>query len=651
MGSAGYLTVSITSARNFIEKSGCGWIVAIGLAIVFVFSLVYTNMADTQARQEDQKPIPIATVGSQIVSWQSVEARFRQAASRLLNLEGGAPPEREAEVYAEALDIELRAAAQREIARKRGVQVSKQRVLDDAAKVFDSELAYRRAMLAATGQIKQNATEAEAQEALARMYGKDVALVRKEMLEATEKRLEDPQGKIELENQSLGNVLIEAASGSVQLSEDQLKKDLQTVVTKRIAFDLMKHPNEDLRAKAQKVLDEIKSGSISFEAAMNKYSDDPPPSDKKPKSESTVNLDNATIAYDESYAPLRTMKPGEVSPVLSIYSGPAIVKIVRLDPKLPADYATSKEERRKNRIRQIAVKSIQKEIEELVTAPSLKWTSPGFEVLYEWLKAYRDNALAADKSKLASRMLEIASKAEKVVTEGDSEGNHAASLAFFVATDKASQLASGDKKKQLEEQWLRAANTVLETTENMDLRIRLARMLLAKKDYKNAASSLTFAAQGNAGFSDEAIRRFKEIEGLRAQLASAGQKPKELAAAQAQWKSEAFEALKSQAELNEDYSETGRVTYADVNKRLAQLRSAGIINAAQAAEIEKFQARWRTEKVKADEEMARERKKAAEDAKKAAEEAKKNANKPSTPPSAPPSLNPLGTTGSATTGG
>ena len=159
------------------------------------------------------------------------------------------------------------------------------------------------------------------------------------------------------------------------------------------------------------------------------------------------------------------------------------------------------------------------------------------------------------------------------------------------------------------------------------------------------------AAQGNAGYSDEGIRRYKEIEGLRAQLASAGEKPKELAEALTQWKIEAFESLKSQAELNEDYSETGRATYSDVNKKLAQLRGAGVINAAQVAEIEKFQSRWRTEKVKADEEMARERKQAAEDAKKAAEEAKKNANKPSVPPSTPPSTNPLGSTGSATTGG
>lgn len=643
--------MSITSARNFIERSGCGWVVAVGLAIVFVFSLLYTNLYNEEQRREAEKAIPIATVGGQIVAYQSIESRFRQAGAQLLNIEGGAPLEREAEVYSEAVDIELRAAAQREIARRRGIQVSKQRVLDDAAKAFDSQLAYQRAMLAATGQIKQNATEAEAQEALSRMLGKDVAQARKDMLDGISKQLDDPQAKIELENQSLGTVLIEAASGSVELSEDQLKKDLQTVVTKRIAFDSLKHPNEDLRAKAQKVLDEIKSGSITFEAAMNKYSDDPPPSDKKPKSESTVNLDNATISYDESYAPLRRMKPGEVSPVLNIYSGPALVKVIKLDPKLPADYATSKEERRKTRIRQLAVKSIQKEIEELISGSTLKWTSKGFEVLFEWLKAHRDNDLAANKAKLETRMLELGEKAEAVVTEGDSEGNHAASLVFFVATDKAFQLASGEKKKQLEDQWIRAANAVLESTENLDLRIKLARMLLAKKDLKNASANLTLASQGNAGTSDEAIRRYKEIEGLRAQLGSAGAKPKELADAQAQWKSEAFEALKSQAELNEDYSETGRTTYSDVNKRLAQLRAVGVINAAQAAEIEKFQARWRTEKVKADEEMALERKKAAEEAKKAAEEAKKNANKPSTPPTTPPSTNPLGTTGSTTTGG
>lgn len=616
---------------------------AAGLVIVITFSLFQYYSNDRQ-QGEESKPIPVATVGSQVVSYQSVEARFRQGSAQLLGPEGGASPEREAEIYAGALDVEVRAAAQREIAKRRGVEVSKQRVLDDAARYFDSQIAYQRAMLAATGQIKQNATEAEAQEALSRILGKDVAQARKETLENVEKQLEDPQGKIELENQSLGQVLIESASNSVQLTEEQLKKDLETVVTKRIAFDSLKHPNEDLRAKAQRVLDEVKSGQISFEAAMNKYSDDPPPSEKKPKSESTINLERGTIDYDESYAPLRTMKPGEISPVLDVYSGPAIVKIIKVDPKLPADYATSKDERRKTRVRQIAVKSIQKEIDELVKG-STKWVSPGFQVLYDWSLAQRDNKLAADKANLANKMGELADRADKVLTEGDSEGGHAAALTFFVAIDKASSLASAEKKKELDEKWIRAANAVLEYTENPELRLRLARALIRNKDYKNAGEHLTLAAQGNVGYDEKALKRWQEVEGLRNQLSAAGQKPKELADAQAQWKSEAFEALKSQAELNEDYSESGRTTYGDVNEKLALLRGAGIINASQAAEIEKFQAKWRAEKVKADEEAAQERKRAQEEAKKAAEDAKKNANKPSTP------TNPLGTTGSTKTGG
>jgi hypothetical protein len=623
--------VSITSARNFIEKTGCGLIVAILLGVVMLFGLLIINFS----RQEEEKRNevarePIATVGGQLVPLSAVENRYRNNAAQVLSIEGGAAPEQDAAVYASSLDEELRMAARRAIAAKQGLKVTDQRILDDAARLFDAEMQYRRMMLAATGQIKQNATEAEAQEALKRAIGRDVAEARKEYLEKTRELLDNPEARAELEANSLTAVLNEGVASKTSLSDEQLKKDLETVVTKRIAFDPFKSPDEDIMAKAKRVLEEISSGRISFEAAMNRYSDDPAPAPGKPKSESTTNLERGTLSYDDAYEPLRTMKPGEVSPVISLPTGPAIFKVIRVDTKLPADFETTKDERRKTRMQQMAVKQVNDDVKQLIET-STTWQSAGFRALHEWYRTQQDPDLNRDKAKLAARLGEIAQTAKKALEDGDGTGNRAANLAYFVTTDKLYDEASGAKKSELRPSWIEAATNVLQDLENVDLRVELARTLLEAKDMEKAADMLALASQYNTGISEGALKRFKEVDALIAKAATAGAKSEQLQAAreaQTQWKTEAYETLKSQSELNEDYTESGRQQWAEINKRLEAFRSAGILSAPQVQEIEGFQKRWVTEKAKADEEIAKERKAAEEEAKKEAEEAKRKANAP-----------------------
>jgi hypothetical protein len=160
----------------------------------------------------------------------------------------------------------------------------------------------------------------------------------------------------------------------------------------------------------------------------------------------------------------------------------------------------------------------------------------------------------------------------------------------------------------------------------------MARRLLDKNETEQALDALVQASQANAGYSDDAFARFQEIEVLRARLSGGGRDPEklsQLAESQKQWKEDAFEALKGEAELNEDYSEAGRDRYADIKRRLSIYLAEGIVTAEQAKEIEAFQSRWVTEKAKFDQEMAVERKKQEEEAKKAAEEAKKAGSQPS----------------------
>lgn len=619
--------MSITSARNFMEKSGCGLIVGIGLAVVIGMSLMNAGTCQNQQTSETpEQAIPIAKIKDVVVALNVVEQRYDQAAAQTLNVEGGPPPERAAEIYASALDIELRMVAQREIARQKGIQITSQRILDQAAKQFDEQIAQQRGILTQLGQIKPNATEAEIQAALSTAFGvKDIAQARADLLKQVETNLQKPSTRQQMEAEATGPLLIEAFAGEIKLSDEELKKDLEKFVTKRVAFYPFEHPDVDLAAKAEKVLAEIKGG-LSFEAAMDKYSDDPAPADKKKKSESTVDLTRAVMSYDDSYKPLLELKPGDVSPVIQLNTGPAIFKIIRVDTKLPDNFESTKEDLRKNRVREIAVKKIQSDIESMLKSDDLKWQSDGFRVLHSWLKALRDPELLKDEAAQNSKMAEIADEAEKVLEAGDPIGNRAAQLAFYSALDKVFDASAGEKKKEMQERWVKAATAVLESTENVALRIEIAELQLSENMAKPAAEALLVAAQANSGYGEGALANYKKIETIRTKVVAAGVDAdlrKQLEDAQNQWKSDAAAELQGQAEFNEDYSESGRTAYADVGKKLATYRAQGIVTAEQAKAVEAELARWRREKIKADEEMAKEAQRQKDELKKAEEEAKK----------------------------
>lgn len=620
--------MSITSARNFIEKSGCGLAVGIGLVVVIAMGLVnYSGCGQQQAEAPLQAATPVAKLNGQVVALTQIEQRYEAAASQILNVEGGAPLDRVAEVYGGALDLELRTVAQREVARKRGVQVTAQKILDQFAREFDNQLTQQRAMMTAMGQIKPNATEAEVQSELAKALGvPDIAKARADVLKRAEEALQQPNQRAQMENEAIGPLLVDAVAAQTNITDEQLKKDQAKFITKRIAFNPFAKPDEDLAAKAERVLAEIKGG-LSFEAAMDKYSDDPAPGANKKKSESTVDLTRAVLTYDDAYKPLLDMKPGDISPIVQLNTGPAIFKLIRIDEKVPDNFEATKADLKKNRIRELAIKTIQKEIDDLVNSSALQWESDGFRILYDWLKAKKDTELSQDKAKLNARFGEIATAAEEVVdAAADTIGLRAAQLAFFASIDPIYDDAKGSEKTAMLDRWVKAADGALATTENVGLRLEMAQALLAANKKEQALQALLMASHSNSGFGDSAVKNYKKIGDLSKQVAGQGEEDlNSLKESLEAWKRDAASDLLSRAEFNEDYTEGGRSVYAEVGQRAMRYRALGIISEDEAKKIDGFQARWRQNKLKADDEAAKEAERQKAEQKKAEDEAKKAA--------------------------
>lgn len=620
------------------------------MAVVITLGLVQYSGCGDQGPTETQAPIvPVARLNDSVVSLSRVEDRFNQAAAAYLAVEGGAPIDRVAEVYATALDEELRLVAQREIARKHGAKVSAQAIMDQAGKQFDERVAMQRTFLTTMGQLKPNATEAEVQAELAKSLGvPDIAKARADNLKQVEEMLQKAETRLMLEDQAIGPILIETVSSKTNITDEELVKLEARYITKRVAFSPYENPDAEPMKEAERVLAEIKAG-MAFEAAMDKYSDDPIPTGKKKKSEATTDLTRGTLNYDPAYKPLLELKPGEVSPIINLPTGPAIFKLIRIDEAPPANFETSKGDLRKTQVRLAAAKSIRDEIENLLSSDSLKWESEGFKLLHTWLKTSRDPALAGKEDALNTKLEEIADEAKSILEAGtDDLGGRAAQLAYFAAIDKVYDDA--DDKAAFEERWLEAASMVLETNENVDLRLEIAEVLIAQKDVDRAGETLTMAALSNAGYSEQALENYAKVKALRAKLAAAGLSEEKLAEvddAQDQWKSGAVDDLIARAEYNEDYTQTGVAVNADITRTLARYVKEGLATAEQAATIRQHQDRWRKSKVEYDDEMAREAQRQRDELKKAEEEAKKTAGENSStktgdanPPSSSDLLNP-----------
>jgi hypothetical protein len=163
---------------------------------------------------------------------------------------------------------------------------------------------------------------------------------------------------------------------------------------------------------------------------------------------------------------------------------------------------------------------------------------------------------------------------------------------------------------------------------------------------------LVFEADENADYGRQGFFAFESLTTKLKQLTSAGfvssTQLAEIEKLRTKWRTEAAASLKSESLANTDFSGTGQAKFQDIGFVLTQMKAKGYMSAAQAAEIEKLQAKWSAEKAKADAKAEAERKAELEKAKKAQSQ-KPGTTPPKTTGSNPSSnqlnSNQLGTTG------
>ncbi|KXK17945.1 MAG: peptidylprolyl isomerase [Armatimonadetes bacterium OLB18] len=640
-------TLSITKTRTFIEKSGCGYVTGIVLMIVLIVGMVYYGFGNRNDSPTASRPqTVVAAVGKHEVYLEDIQEATARATENLVQsnpaFQASLGPEFQAMILADQVVMSVNEAVIAEIAGRENYVLTDEKILQLVMEQVDSSILQLRFQMMQQGMLKPDATEQDFQAALKLNVGKDVAELKAEAEVTAQENLKKPEERRKYESQFLGMGLLESYRNKTKVSDDELKKSFDTWITKRVFIDPTKHTDEDPHEIAERVRAEIEGG-LAFESAMEKYSDDTAP-EGKTKSESNVNYTLANLTYDDSIRPIMDLKKGEVSEVLWTSSGPAVYKLIDLQPKVPENFEELKENFRSTRVNEIASKKLQDEMKQIIDGGGVQWQSEALKIAFEWARMRNSLTSPKGKKEIAAALLELENRALEVVQENaDIVGGQPPALILYAIFNQRLQSLPEAERSSLDERKLEVLSIVTEFDASADLLIELAELRLAKGDGPGATDALKQAAQANADFTTVGEGRYTRIQNLRNQLVAKKLASEEDAAAidteLATWRIDLADYLVYLAESNQDFGDMGQSAYNEINSRLAALISKGWISDEAATEVRRLQSVWREEKLKFDKEEEQARKEAEEEAKAAeAEKAKEPGPTGGTPPS---SFNPL----------
>lgn len=161
-------------------------------------------------------------------------------------------------------------------------------------------------------------------------------------------------------------------------------------------------------AEAQKILDEIKSGKITFEKAAAKYSLDRATRDKG----GAMNEIYWSMALPDFQLQLFDMEPG----TMKVYEGSIGGHVLRLDEKIPQELPTLEEMRpslRSDVRKQLEAVRMREYLSELETKAGLTWHDEGLDLLQKLVA--KNATVDVDTVATADRFIPVATDEEKAV--------------------------------------------------------------------------------------------------------------------------------------------------------------------------------------------------------------------------------------------
>lgn len=502
--------MSVSQVKSLLEKSGCAKIVGIGLAAVFAGSLFTGQCNKQNPAAVQQQGVALATVGDAKITLAEVEQQkdeiLRQQAQFT---EGAFAPESELGAWSQALAGAVDRALRGVLYRQNAIQVSDDEIRKAANEAFDMQLMMLRQQLVVQKKLTANATEEQVAKAVKEQTGSEPAELRKSMLDRVDADMKDPQKRAALADGVSEQKLIEKLGGTPAPSDEELKRSFDEFSVLTINFGMAKGPSDDVTARAQRVREEIASGKVTFEKAFAAHST--LPAAEKAKGPKPIDLPRSFVESSAMLKGLLELKPGQVSEVIAQPGGPTLYKLVKIVPKVPADFDKRKADLQKSYIAARGRAAYDEALSKLrADEKQLSFKSQGAKLVYEFFRWQMDpESQSGGPAGRFERIKQFVAEAGKATTE-DPLMQGPATLLQYVAFEQMYRDAKEADKKEMAEQRLEVLTRLLEVTENIDVRLTLVEMLVARKD-PAAGEQLLMAAENNTGTGPQSQSRYGKI--------------------------------------------------------------------------------------------------------------------------------------------
>lgn len=493
--------MSISTVRNFLEKSGCALVVSIVLAIMFIVGFLWmSSPAGQRAATGEGTETVIAEVAGNPIHLSQIEEQTRQQTQQYFAQLESVPVELEASVMGGVLRQLVNQSLVTELAKRDSIHLSDDDVLSMVKKQFEATVKGEKDRLITEGKLTAASTDDVVDKVFKEVNGSTLTELRQKNLDDAKNLLAEPKGRANVIAYFTNQALIEARKSRMMPTDEQLKTSFDTLVVKRIVFDGAKG---NAMESATKAVEEVKGG-LSFEQAIDRYSTDTPEKGKK-LSEVTTNLTVASIEGLPMFQSVLALKAGEVSPPIASGTGALVYKLVERKSAVPADFEQAKASYADGYATQAANRQVTADVEKMyASADVIVWKSEGYHVLFD----YASMVDAGDAQAQGEAFVKLEERAAQASTS-DPVGSKPAALVRYLALQRVPTGKTPEEQEALKQKKLEAIGNLLVTSENFDLRMQLVDMLLADKD-PLAAEELLTAARNNNSPTDIGQRNFSD---------------------------------------------------------------------------------------------------------------------------------------------
>lgn len=493
--------MSISTVRNFLEKSGCALVVSIMLAIMFIVGFLWmSSPAGQQAQGNAPTETVIAEVAGNPITLTQVEELTRQQTQQYFAQLESVPIELEASVMGGVLRQLVNQSLVTELAKRDSVNLSDDDVLSMVKSQFEATVKSEKDRLVTEGKLTAAATDDVVDKVFKEVNGTTLTELRQKNLDDAKNLLADPKGRANVISYFTNQALINARKSRLTPSDEQLKTSFDTLVVKRILFDGAKG---NAMESATKAVAEIKGG-LSFEQAIDRYSTDTPEKGKK-LSEVTTNFTVASIEGLPTFQSVLALKGGEISPPLASGTGALVYKLVERKGAVPADFETAKASYADGYATQAANRQVTADVQKMYASSDvIVWKSEGYRVLFD----YASMMDASDANAQGDAFVQLEERAAQASTS-DPIGSKPAALVRYLALQRLPSGKTPEEQAALKQKKIEAIGNLLVTSENFDLRMQLVDILLEDKDAL-AADELLAAARNNNSPTEIGQRNFSD---------------------------------------------------------------------------------------------------------------------------------------------